>query len=129
VTAIGGIARAEGGTMKFALLIYGDEKAWENASEAEQAKMYAGHETFGKWLAETGWARGGEELHSSQQAKTVRTDEGESVVADGPFAETKEQLGGIYLIECDTLDQAVEAAKRIPATTVEVRPIVGENDH
>ena len=115
--------------MKFALLIYGDEKAWENASEAERAKMYSGHEAFGKWLAETGWARGGEELHSSQQAKTVRTDEGESVVADGPFTETKEQLGGIYLIECGTLDQAVEAAKRIPATTVEVRPIVGENDH
>lgn len=75
--------------MKFALLIYGDEKAWEKASEAEQAKMYAGHEAFGKWLAETGWARGGEELHSSQQAKTVRSTEGESVVADGPFAETK----------------------------------------
>ena len=115
--------------MKFALLIYGDEKAWENASQAEQGEMYAGHEAFGKWLAESGWDRGGEELHSSRQAKTVRTKEGESVVADGPFAETKEQLGGIYLIECDNLDQAVEAAKRIPATTVEVRPIVGENDH
>jgi hypothetical protein len=116
--------------MKFALLIYGDEKAWENASEADQAKMYAGHEAFGKWLAETGWDRGGEELHSTERAKTVLTkQDGESVVADGPFAETKEQLGGIYLIECDNLDQAVEAAKRIPATTVEVRPIVGENDH
>lgn len=114
--------------MKFALLIYGDEKAWENASQAEQAKMYAGHEAFGKWLAENGWDRGGEELHSSEQAKTVRTSDGVSVVADGPFAETKEQLGGIYLIECESLDQAVEAAKRIPATTVEVRPIGGETD-
>jgi hypothetical protein len=112
--------------MKFALLIYGDENAWENASQAEQAQMYAGHEAFGKWLAESGWGRGGEELHSTQRAKTVRTKQGESVVADGPFAETKEQLGGIYLIECDNLDQAVEAAKRIPATTVEVRPIVDE---
>jgi hypothetical protein len=88
--------------------------------------MYAGHEAFGKWLAETGWGRGGEELHSTQRAKTVRNKQGESVVFDGPFAETKEQLGGIYLIECDNLDQAVEAAKRIPATTVEVRPIVDE---
>jgi len=114
--------------MKFALLIYGDEKAWENAPQAQQAQMYEGHEAFGKWLAESGWARGGEELHSSRQAKTVRTKDGESVVADGPFAETKEQLGGLYLIECETLDQAVEAAKRIPATTVEVRPIVGETD-
>jgi hypothetical protein len=114
--------------MKFALLIYGDEKAWENASQAEQAKMYEGHEAFGTWLAESGWDRGGEELHSTQRAKTVRTKDGESVVADGPFAETKEQLGGVYLIECETVDQAVEAAKRIPATTVEVRPIVGETD-
>ena len=115
--------------MKFALLIYGDEKAWESSSQADQAKMYAGHEAFGKWLAESGWARGGEELHSTERAKTVRTRDGESVVADGPFAETKEQLGGIYLIECNTVDQAVEAAKRIPATTVEVRPIVGETEH
>ena len=114
--------------MKFALLIYGDEKGFENASQAELAKMYEGHEAFGKWLSESGWDRGGEELHSTERAKTVRTEDGDSVVADGPFAETKEQLGGIYVIECDTLDQAVEAAKRIPATTVEVRPIVGETD-
>jgi hypothetical protein len=114
--------------MKFALLIYGDEKALEAAPQAQQAQMYAGHEAFGKWLAENGWDRGGEELHSSQRAKTVRTKDGQSVVADGPFAETKEQLGGIYLIECDNLDQAVEAAKRIPAQVVEVRPIVSETD-
>jgi hypothetical protein len=114
--------------MKFALLIYGDEKAWETAPHAQQAEMYAGHEAFGKWLAENGWDRGGEELHSTERAKTVRTKDGASVVADGPFAETKEQLGGIYLVECDNIDQAVEAAKRIPAATVEVRPVLGETD-
>ena len=80
--------------MKFALLIYGDEKAWENASEAEQAKMYAGHEAFGKWLAETGWARGGEELHSAQQAKTVRTDEGEASSPTVPSPKPRSSWAG-----------------------------------
>jgi hypothetical protein len=112
--------------MKFALLIYGDEKAWENASQAEQAQMYAGHEAFGKWLAESGWDRGGEELHSTQRARTVRTKEGESVVADGPFAETKEQLAGFYLVDARDLNEAIQLAAKIPPArvgSIEVRPV------
>ena len=110
--------------MKFALLIYGDENAWRSLAEADQAKMYAEHEVFGKWLAEKGWIRGGEELDASERAATVKAKGGGFVVSDGPFAETKEQLGGFYLIECDSRAEAIEAAKRLPAAAVEVRPVV-----
>jgi hypothetical protein len=70
--------------------------------------------------------RGGDALEPTTVATSVRVREGEVLTTDGPFAETKEQLGGFYLIECDNLDQAIEAASRIPAArggTIEVRPI------
>jgi hypothetical protein len=110
--------------MKFALLIYGDETSWEALSEEGRAQMYARHEAFGKWLAEKGYDRGGEELHSSARAKTVRAEGDAFTISDGPFAETKEQLGGLYLVECPSLEEALEAARRLPATAVEVRQIV-----
>ena len=115
--------------MKFLLLIYGDEKAWENASEAEQAKMMRGTRRSASGSRSPGGHAAAKSCTRPSRRRRSGPTRAESVVADGPFAETKEQLGGIYLIECDTLDQAVDAAKRIPATTVEVRPIVGENDH
>jgi hypothetical protein len=90
--------------------------------------MYAQHEAFGSWLEESGYDRGGEELHPSDRAKTVRADGERITVSDGPFAETKEQLGGLYLIECPSIDDAVEAARRLPAQIVEVRPIVGSEE-
>ncbi|HSJ50176.1 MAG TPA: YciI family protein [Actinomycetota bacterium] len=110
--------------MKFALLIYGDESEWATADEARQKQMYEAHAAFGAWLDETGWSLGGEELGPSSRAATVRTGEDGTVVSDGPFAETKEQLGGLYLIECGSREEAIEAAKRLPARIVEVRPIV-----
>ncbi|MGH2637207.1 MAG: YciI family protein [Actinomycetota bacterium] len=110
--------------MKFALLIYGDESGWSALDEAGRAEMYAQHEAFGKWLAERGWDRGGEELRSSDRAATVRADGGDFLVSDGPFVETKEQLGGFYVIECGSRDEAIEAAKQLPGGVVEVREIV-----
>jgi hypothetical protein len=110
--------------MKFALLIYGDESEWTTADEALRAKMYEEHGAFGSWLEENGWIRGGEELGNSSKAATVRGRGDDAMVSDGPFAETKEQLGGIYLIECATREEAIEAARRLPAEIVEVRPIV-----
>ena len=110
--------------MRFTLLIYGEEGEWSSLSEDERAQVYAEHEALGRWLAERGWDRGGEELHASDRARTVRRDAGGSFVSDGPFAETKEQLGGFYMIECGSIDEAVEAAERIPARIVEVRQIV-----
>ena len=72
--------------------------------------------------------RGGHELQSATTATTVRVHDGETVTTDGPFAETKEQLGGYYLVECETLDDALEIASRMPAArtggAIEVRPVV-----
>jgi hypothetical protein len=113
--------------MKYALLIYGEEDAWTGLSDKDRQAVYGQYMEFGKWLADRGWARGGEELASTSSATCVRLRDGKLAATDGPFAETREQLGGFYLIECDNLDQAIEAASRIPGLdrgTIEVRPVV-----
>ena len=113
--------------MKYLLLIYGDEDAWASMGDEGRAQMYEEYGTFAAWLEEKGWMRSGDELTSVRTATTVRVRDGQVLSTDGPFAETKEQLGGYFLIECDDLDQAIEAAARIPAAkggSIEVRPIV-----
>ena len=113
--------------MKYALLIYGIEEDWDSAPDDEKQAIHAKYREFGDWLGERGWMRGGDELASSSSATSVRRENGRTVTTDGPYAETKEQLGGYYLIECDNLDQAIDAASRIPGAergTIEVRPIV-----
>ena len=113
--------------MKYALLIYGQESAWMGLSDEDREAAYRQYSHFGKWLADRGWARGGEELASTSSATCVTIRDGQTATTDGPYAETKEQLGGFYLIECDNLDQAIEAAARVPGIdrgTIEVRPIV-----
>src|SRR5262245_10423068 len=95
-------------------------------SPEQQATEYQAYEDFGKWLTEKGWMRGGDALEATTTATSVRVREGKTLTTDGPFAETKEQLGGFYMVECDNLDQAIEAAAKIPAArggTIEVRPI------
>ena len=118
--------------MRYALLIYGDENAREATGADERKAMYQEYDKFGAWLAEKGWMRGGEELDSTRTATTVRVRGGETLSTDGPFTETKEQLGGYFLIECDDLDQAIEAAARIPGASfgsIEVRPLVEQPGH
>jgi hypothetical protein len=113
--------------VRYILLIYGDEQGWTNVTPEDQAKELQAYEDFGKWLTEKGWMRAGDALQPSNSATAVRVKDGKTVTTDGPFAETKEQLGGYYLIECDNLDQAIEAAARIPGAqggTIEVRPIM-----
>ncbi len=114
--------------MRYLLLIYNEETdAVQDASPAEQAAELQKWDDYGKWLTENGWMRGGDALHPTAQATTVRVRRGETLTTDGPFAETKEQLGGFYEIECDNLDQAIEAASRIPSVStgsIEVRPIM-----
>jgi hypothetical protein len=113
--------------MKYALLIYGEEDAWMGLSDEDRQAVYSQYAEFGKWLADQGWARGGEELASTSSATCVGLRDGKTVTTDGPYAETKEQLGGFFLIECGNLDQAIEAASRIPGIdrgTIEVRPVV-----
>src|SRR2546423_12414898 len=113
--------------MKYALLIYGQEATWTGLSDEDREAVYHRYMDFGKWLADRGWDRGGEELASTSSATCVRIRDGETATTDGPYAETREQLGGFYLIECENLDQAIEAASRVPGIdrgTIEVRPIV-----
>ncbi|HEY7401522.1 MAG TPA: YciI family protein [Actinomycetota bacterium] len=118
--------------MKYALLIYGDEAGIEAASHDDRSAMYEEYDKYANWLVERGWMRGGDELASTKSATTVRVRDGEVLSTDGPFAETKEQLGGYFLIECDDLDQAIEAAGKLPGAkrgSIEVRPILEGPEH
>jgi hypothetical protein len=112
--------------VKYILLIYGDEQAFADAPPEEMGPVMQAYLDYGKWLADKGWQLGGDALKPTTEATTVRVRGGETLTTDGPFAETKEQLGGFYLVECDNLDQAIEAAGRIPGAqqgSIEVRPI------
>jgi hypothetical protein len=113
--------------MKYALLIFGDEAGWDTATDEERQRVYREYDAFAREATTRGLLRGGEELASSTSATTVRVREGEAAVTDGPFAETKEQLGGFFLIECNDVDEALEMAARIPGArsgAIEVRPVV-----
>jgi hypothetical protein len=112
--------------MRYALLICTDENALAAASPAATAAMLAAYDVFNQEMGARGVLRGGERLRPTTDATTVRVQEGGVVVSDGPFAETKEQIGGFYLVDCKDLDEAIEVASKIPAAshgTVEVRPI------
>jgi hypothetical protein len=113
--------------MQYMLLIYGDEKAWTSLPKAGRQAMYEAHMQYGKDMTEAGVLRGGSELAPTNSATTVRLKNGKPVSTDGPFAETKEQLGGYYLIECANLDEAIRWAGRCPSIeggSIEVRPLV-----
>jgi hypothetical protein len=110
--------------MEFALLIYGDEKTWNEASSDERRDMYAQHERFSKMLQDRGAIRGGAELDSTSTARTIRHNGDDLSVTEGPFAETAEQFGGYYVIEAANIDEAVALGKELPAAVVEVRPLV-----
>ena len=117
--------------MKYLLLIYNDEAAaaaaQANASLEEQAAQIKPWYDYGDWLTEKGWFVAGAALQPTSTATTVRAPDGKPVVTDGPFAETREQLGGYYLVEARDLNEAISIAARIPGArkgTVEVRPIM-----
>jgi hypothetical protein len=110
--------------MQYALLIYDDPSQWENIPEDEYKAIYAGYVAVSNLPA----TQSGQQLQGVETARSVRVKDGERVVTDGPFAETKETLGGFYLVEADTLDAAEDIAAQIPSArlggTVEVRPVV-----
>ena len=109
--------------MKYMALIYGSEEAWDALSEEEQQGVTERYMA----LAREPVTVGGDELQDPDTATTVRVRDGETLTTDGPFAETKEQLGGYYIVDCASLDEAIEFAARIPAAergAVEVRPLV-----
>jgi hypothetical protein len=91
-------------TMQYMLLIYGDEKAWFGRSEAELQEGYQAYIDFSQDIMAAGCMVGGSELKPINTATTVRVKNGKTLTTDGPYAETKEQLGGYYLIDVPTLD-------------------------
>ena len=113
--------------MRYLLLIYGDESQWASFTPEDQAKEMEGYNEFTTWLRDTGQFEAGEALEATPTATTVRVRDGQTLTTDGPFAETKEQLGGFYLINAENLDGAIAAAAKIPAArggSIEIRPIV-----
>lgn len=112
--------------MKYALLIYGDEAKQAAATAEEQAQVMKEYGEFTAYLNEGGHNLGGEALDATSTATTVRVRDGETLTTDGPFAETRETLGGFYLIEAADLDEAIAIAARLPGSwygSVEVRPV------
>jgi len=109
--------------MKYMMLLYNEEKT---LSDDERERCYAESAALARDLDASGQFLGANPLQSVATATTVRVRQGKRLVTDGPFAETREQLGGYYLIEADNLDEAIEIAARIPGArfgTVEVRPV------
>jgi hypothetical protein len=112
--------------VQYMALIYGDEKAWASFSEEDRKTAYDQHGAFGRDAEAAGVLAGGNELGLTRDATTVRVRDDETLVTDGPYAEVKEALGGFYLLECDSLDEALEWAARIPGPAegaIEVRPV------
>src|SRR5687768_14331526 len=113
--------------MKYLLLIYENEKSMAGLSEAEQGKIFQECMDYTARIRKEGTYVGGEALQPVSTATTVRVKNGKTLTTDGPFAETREQLGGYYLVEAKDLDQAIALAAAIPASrtgSVEVRPIM-----
>jgi len=112
--------------MQYLLLIYSPESHRESMSEPETKKIYQQYGELIADLQKSGKFLGGHELQPTTSATTVRVRNGKKAVTDGPFAETKEQLGGYFLVEAKDLDEAMSIAARIPTVTVgsiEVRPV------
>jgi len=113
--------------MKYMLLIYDDEKAWGKMSETEQQQIFKDYRELTEGIKKGGQYVSGSQLHPTSAATSVKVRGGKRLVTDGPFAETREQLGGYYLVEAKDLDEAIGIAARIPSArigTIEVRPLV-----
>jgi hypothetical protein len=118
--------------MKYVLALIGEEGGFEDASPEEMKAVMDRWDAYGKEAVKNGAYLAGEGLQESSTASTVRLKEGEEpTVTDGPFAESKEQLGGFYLLECKDLDEALEYAKKIPLQEgwVEVRPVMDYSEY
>jgi hypothetical protein len=113
--------------MKFTLLLWGDEGQWANMSEEEAAAEMERWNDYTNQLVAAGAMVSGEGLQPSAESKILRIENGEQVVTDGPYAETKEQLGGFYVIECASIDEALDWAAKLPSAqhgATEVRPVL-----
>jgi hypothetical protein len=112
--------------VQYIALIYGNEDDFAAYSEEESKAVYARYGAFGNDAQAAGVLAGGNELALTRNATTVRIRDQETLVTDGPYTEVKEALGGFYLLDCDSMDEALEWAARIPGAehgAVEVRPV------
>jgi hypothetical protein len=113
--------------MKYMLNIFTDERARTDATPEQIRETMEAYGAFGKEVEDKGIYLAGEGLQPTATATTVQVRDGETIITDGPFAETREQLGGFYLLDCKDLDEAIGWAAKIPgaqAGTVEVRPVM-----
>jgi hypothetical protein len=114
-------------TMQYLMLIYESEAQWDAIKESDRQDIYKAYRDLIQNLEKAGKYKGGHQLQPISTATTVRARNGKAAVTDGPFAETKEQLGGYMLIEAKDLDDALAIAARIPSVqtgSIEVRPVV-----
>jgi hypothetical protein len=112
--------------MKYILLIYGDERVWGSMSKEEMEKIYAEHRAYGDAMGKAGVIKTGSELKPVATATSAKFNGGKPRIVDGPFAETKEQLAGYYVIDVANLEEALGWAEKMPGMTVgtvEVRPL------
>jgi hypothetical protein len=117
----------EGHNMKYMLMIYHDEQGWSRRTEAERQEIYGEYRQLIQELKTGGKYLVGDQLQSATTASTVRVRDGKQLVTDGPFAETREQIGGFFMIEANDLDEAKSIAARIPSArmgAIEIRPVV-----
>jgi hypothetical protein len=123
-----GAARSKGVPVKYMLLIVGDESRYADWSEEDMAAQMKLWDDYTKALVDAGAFVSGEGLQSSTTARTLHVKEGERLVTDGPFAESKEQVGGFYVIDCKDLDEATDWAAKLPSSAAggicEVRPVM-----
>ena len=113
--------------MRYMFSLFGEEGGWQDASPEDMKAEMDRWEAFGREAVEAGVMVGGDALQESDTATTLRIQQqAEAIVSDGPFAETKEQLGGYYVLDCKDLDEALEWARKIPLSSgaVEVRPVM-----
>lgn len=116
--------------MRYALLIYEEEKHLATATREQIDAHIRAYGEVAREMADRGIMRGGSPLQPTATATTVRVREGAALTTDGPFAETKEQLGGFFLVECRDLDEAIDIAAKLPAArigAVEIRPMLDEH--
>jgi hypothetical protein len=113
--------------MQYMILIYDEEKNWASMTDATRDEMLAAYFAYSKEMKDAGVMRAGDALQPTSTATTVRLRQGKRLVTDGPFAETKESLGGYYLIECKDIDEATQWAAKCPSATIgsiDVRPVM-----
>ncbi len=112
--------------MRYLLMICADETADEALGDEEASARLAEYGVWAEEMGTRGVLRGGERLRPTSDATTVRVRDGETLTSDGPFAETKEQVGGYFVVDCKDLDEAIEVASKLPGAhdgSIEVRPI------